>query len=207
MNSQTQTPIEVELKFRVDDQDVLVARLKSLGAVPGATESHRDLYFRHPCRDFVQTREALRIRRVVISRTSSNGHLETESQSRVTYKGPHLPGGIKARHELEWELNPSDPAGSQLEELLIRLGFEPVTTVVKERQSMLLIRDNREVTIALDEVVQVGNYVEVEVLATDESDLQAARELVGRLAAELDLTQPESRSYLSLLLGKVKSPR
>ena len=59
----------------------------------------------------------------------------------MTYKGPNLPGTVKARHELEWALHPSDPAGEQLEELLIRLGFEPVATVVKVRQSMVLLRE------------------------------------------------------------------
>jgi adenylate cyclase, class 2 len=202
VNSPQQSSIEVELKFRVTDQASLANRLSQIGAVMNQQESHRDLYFRHPCRDFVQTREALRIRRVTITRAGSTSLLEPAHESRVTYKGPHLPGGIKARHELEWPLNPSDPDGEQLQELLIRLGFEPVTTVVKQRQSLSLTREGREITVALDEVEQVGSYVEVEVLATGECDVPVARELVGRLAAELNLTEPESRSYLSLLLGK-----
>ncbi len=203
MSNQAPTPIEVELKFLVDDHDELFQRLAQLGAREAVKESHRDLYFRHPCRDFEQTREALRIRRVVIT-DPTRDTIESESQARVTYKGPHLPGGIKARQELEWELNPSDPQGQQFEELLMRLGFEPVTTVVKHRRSLLLTRDGREVTVALDNVDHVGRYVEVEVLAMDEADLPTARDLVGRLAAELGLTQPESRSYLSLLLGKTR---
>jgi len=193
--------IEVELKFLVEDNALLQSRLNSLGAVSQAVEKHRDLYFRHPSRDFAETREALRIRRVVLTRMESNGDTTTEHQSKVTYKGPHLPGGVKARHELEWELQPSDPQGEKLQELLIRLGFEPITTVVKERCPMLLSFRGRDVTVALDDVQNVGSYVEVEVVATGEDEVALSRALVEQVADELGLAKPESRSYLAMLLA------
>jgi adenylate cyclase class 2 len=192
--------IEVELKFLVDDKDSLLAQLESFDALPQPIENHRDLYFRHPSRDFEKTREALRIRRIVVTQNDSHGEIAVESQSRVTYKGPHLPGGIKARHELEWALQPSDPHGENLEELLLRLGFEPITTVSKVRRPMLLLRQGHQLTVALDEVQNVGSYVEVEVIARGEHEVANARALVERVAAELGLMKPESRSYLSLLL-------
>jgi adenylate cyclase class 2 len=49
-------------------------------------EYHEDTYFRHPCRDFAETDEALRIR---IRRF--NGHFEAF----LTYKGPRLTGTQK----------------------------------------------------------------------------------------------------------------
>lgn len=201
MNSKfRQSPIEVELKFRVENPAALWQQLVQMGAVVGPGEAHQDLYFRHPCRDFVQTREALRIRRVTLTRAGSGAQTESEQESRVTYKGPHLPGEIKARQELEWTLNPGDPQGDHLQELLTRLGFEAVTTVVKNRRSVSLAREGREVTVALDEVQQVGSYAEVEVLATGESDVETARQTVSRLANELGLTDHEPRSYLAMLL-------
>lgn len=202
MNLQDKSTIEVELKFRADDMPSLRSRLESLGASPGPVEAHQDLYFRHPCRDFVKTREALRVRRVQVTREVEGGEFETVNETRVTYKGPLLPGGIKARKELEWDLQPSDPDGQHLEELLVSLGFEPVTTVKKIRHSLLLMREGREVTIAMDDVEDVGSYVEIEVIALGESKVALARDTVCKLATELNLVEPETRSYLSLLLAK-----
>lgn len=202
MNLQDKSTIEVELKFRADDLPSLRSRLESLGASPGPVETHQDLYFRHPCRDFVKTREALRVRRVQVTRVDEGGQFETVNETRVTYKGALLPGGIKARKELEWDLQPSDPDGQHLQELLVSLGFEPVTTVKKIRHSLLLMREGREVTIAMDDVEDVGSYVEIEVIALGESEVASSRDTVCKLATELNLVEPESRSYLSLLLAK-----
>jgi adenylate cyclase class 2 len=58
------------------------------------------------------------------------------------------------------------------------------------------------VIVALDQVENVGSYAEIEVLAADENDLQAARDVVSRLAEELGLSTPEPRSYLTLLLSR-----
>ncbi len=193
--------IEVELKFLVEDSALLLVRLDAFGAVPQPIENHQDLYFRHPSRDFSATREALRIRRVKVTRTELNGDANIEYQSRVTYKGPPLSGGIKARHELEWELQPSDPQGENLQELLIRLGFEPVATVVKERRPMLMLVQGREITVAIDDVQSVGNYVEVEAIAAGEADVSAARALVQQVAQDMGLSKPETHSYLSMLLA------
>lgn len=194
--------IEVELKFYVHEPEALRAKLESLRPSATSIESHCDTYFRHPCRDFAATREALRIRRVTTHPNAGESVTELCTEARVTYKGPHLPGLVKARRELEWSLEPSDAGGSNLETLLIHLGFEPVASVKKQRRSSQLIRAGREVTIAFDEVENVGSFVEVEVLAVGEEDVAAAREVVSGLASELGLHSPETRSYLSLLLSR-----
>ena len=55
---------EVEQKFLVDDPEALQNRLIELGASPSPSEQHSDTYYNHPCRDFSETHEALRIRRI-----------------------------------------------------------------------------------------------------------------------------------------------
>ena len=52
---------------------------------------------------------------------------------------------------------------------------------------------------ALDEVDDVGTYVELE-LVVEESERKSATALVGDLAAHLGLTQSERRGYVELLL-------
>ena len=196
--------IEVELKFCVPDVETLIAKLVQLQASDAGAESHCDSYFRHPCRDFAATREALRIRRITRHRSSESidtGGATDEQDTCVTYKGAHLPGNVKARHELEWSVEASDHDGTNLQSLLLCLGFEMVATVKKQRRSRQLHRSGRDVIVALDLVESVGSYAEIEVLAADENDLEAAREVVSGLAEELGLTTPEPRSYLTLLLS------
>lgn len=194
--------IEVELKFCVPDAEALIAKLVNLDACDVEAESHCDTYFRHPCRDFAATREALRIRRITRHRQDELGAMSDEQDTCVTYKGAHLPGNVKARRELEWSLEASDHDGTNLQSLLLCLGFEMVATVKKQRRSRQLRRSGRDVIVALDQVENVGSYAEIEVLAADENDLQAARDVVSRLAEELGLSTPEPRSYLTLLLSR-----
>jgi adenylate cyclase class 2 len=197
--------IEVELKFCVPDVETLAAKLVKLQASEVEAESHCDSYFRHPCRDFAATREALRIRRITRHRPRESidtGGTIDEPDTCVTYKGAHLPGNVKARRELEWSLEASDKDGTNLQSLLLSLGFEMVATVKKQRRSRQLHRSGRDVIVALDLVESVGSYAEIEVLAADENDLEAARKVVSGLAEELGLTTPEPRSYLTLLLSR-----
>ena len=79
--------IEVEQKFRAAHSPELLARLQRLGATIEEPIEQIDQYFAHPVRDFAQTDEALRIRRV--------GDLNF-----VTYKGPKLDSTTKTRREL-----------------------------------------------------------------------------------------------------------
>src|SRR5271157_4632222 len=79
---------EVEVKYRAVDHDHLVQRLVQMGAVAGEAVDHEDTYLNHPARDFAQTGEAFRIRRL-------------GQENRITYKGPRRSGPTKTREEIE----------------------------------------------------------------------------------------------------------
>ncbi len=201
MNPNPESTIEVELKFAVSDHAPLIEELLRLGAIESKVEKHRDTYFRHPCRDFSQTREALRIRRITLEWHVLAAFMIRDEVAHITYKGPHLAGGIKAREELEWSLHPSDSNGGNQQQLLIQLGFEVVATVTKRRRSFALMIEDRELTIACDQVDDVGTYAEVETLTTLQN-VDLARSAISLLANQLGLTNPEPRSYLRLLLSR-----
>jgi adenylate cyclase class 2 len=55
---------EVEQKYRVDDLAAVQERLCALGAAWDDEVQQVDRYFAHPCRNFSETDEALRIRQV-----------------------------------------------------------------------------------------------------------------------------------------------
>lgn len=181
---------EVEQKHRVADVAALLARLAELGAAPGDGIEQIDQYFAHPARDFAQTDEALRIRTV-------------GDASFITYKGPKIDTATKTRRELELPLHPDDADGSQFAAILSALGFTPVASVRKRRRVFHIDRQGQVVEGALDDVDDVGTFIELE-LTAEEARLDAARQIVSRLAEELQLGLSERRSYLELLLQREK---
>ncbi len=56
--------------------------------------------------------------------------------------------------------------------------------------------------VALDTVEGLGAYVEVEAIAESLSQVEAARATVQALASQLELNQPEPRSYLTMRLQR-----
>jgi adenylate cyclase class 2 len=143
-----------------------------------------DQYLNHPCRDFAQTDEAFRIRTV-------------GDASFVTYKGPKLDAATKTRRELEL---PIDGLGSEFLELLSALGFRPAATVEKTRRPFELERSGLRVHGAWDEVLGVGTFVELELMA-DDSQLDETKRIIASLARELELGPSVRQSYLELLLA------
>lgn len=184
---------EVEIKFRRQAADGLEARLAHLGGEPGTEMLQQDTYFAHPVRNFARTDEAFRIRSV-------------GDKNRLTYKGPRIDSQSKTRQEVEVSLAAGAAARRQMTEMLLALGFKIVLTVVKARRHWEIEWEQRSIHVALDTVEDVGEFAELEVLAA-ESDWQAARDSLLRLARDLRLNDFERRSYLELVLAaKGQSP-
>lgn len=211
-------PIEVEQKFFVDDAAALQQQLLAIGAIPLPAERHADTYYQHPAKDFAATREALRIRRVQRAITPSPNQSshdpsppadilvasETAAsrETAVTYKGPYQASGVKARAELEWQLEPSDPDGRQLDQLFRYLGFTPVMTVCKTRRPFQLSSGGRQMTVTIDDADAVGLFAEVETIASDARETESCRQLVAEMADRLGLHRPQPKSYLRMALER-----
>ncbi|MBX3434251.1 MAG: class IV adenylate cyclase [Pirellulales bacterium] len=187
---------EVEQKFRVDDLDAIRARLEQFGATRGETCDQSDSYFRHPVRDFAATDEAFRLRR-----SGASGVL--------TYKGPKLDATTKTRVEHEALLADGAANLATADVMLQALGFAPVAVVAKRRETWSFPGPGGPIEVALDEVVGVGAFVELELAVTEpdarsaESPLDAARTNLAAAATALGLDpgRSERRSYLELLLA------
>jgi adenylate cyclase class 2 len=180
--------LEVEVKYPVADFAPLERRLRERGARPAPPIDEADHYFNAPDRDFAQTDEALRLRRI-------------GPANRVTYKGPRRDPRTKTRTEIEIPLGEGDQVASDFTQLLTQLGYRSVAVVKKRRQIYALDRDGFAIEVCLDEVAEVGRFAELEIQAPEDG-LDAAREVLLCLAGELGLTNMERRSYLELLLGK-----
>jgi len=191
MKKSREASLEVEMKFPVADFAALRGRLRQRGARPaGKRPLHEeDHYFNAPDRDFAQTDEALRLRRI-------------GSANRVTYKGPKCDAQTKTRTEIEVGLEDGDQAAEDYCRLLRSLGYRDVAVVRKKRTILRLKEGGFPVEVCLDEVRDVGRFVELEIVAPA-SKLDSARNVVLRLAGELGLSGSERRSYLQLLLEKL----
>ncbi len=176
-------PLEIEQKFPLVDAEPLVVRLQKMGAEKLDTVQQCDTYYNHPSRDFAVTDEALRIR-------------QTPTGAHVTYKGPKLDAVAKTRREIELPLESPE----SWPELLAALGFGEVATVRKQRKRWNLCRPPFSIEICIDHVDDVGTFSEIEIV-TNEAQQETAQEAIAQLAEQLELKDPESRSYLEMLLA------
>ena len=182
--------LEVEQKFPISDQARLCEQLLSLGCQFHAPLEQADLYFAHPARNFAQTDEALRLRK-------------SGDEACITYKGPKLDATTKTRRELELPIS-GEQGFERYRELLEALGFRSVMEVRKTRTPGTLRWEDVEIEVALDDVVGLGTFIELELLSSPD-DLETAKEKLASLASRLRLQSPQRRGYLDLLLEKQPS--
>lgn len=175
--------IEVELKYRVYNYRGILNRLKDIGAEYVGKEYEVDYYLQHPCRDFKLSDEALRIR------VSDSGYF-------ITYKGPRISDRAKTRYEIESKVNDYN----LFLELFNRLGFEIYAVIRKTRR----IYRYGEIKISLDYVEGLGDFIEVELHARDESHAREVEDTLREFITRLDIDPDKKilKSYLELYLEK-----
>jgi adenylate cyclase class 2 len=185
--------LEIEAKFWVHDPRQLAGNLEKSGWKRTTTEPlmEEDLYFQGVGRDFSATGEALRLR-------IQDGKL------RYTYKGRPEGGDglVKIRREIELDLTSTEV--SEAHDFLVELGFEPIATVRKARREFTHQDIWPNVSLLLDDVEDLGCFVEIEVLA-EENGREAACGAINAIALDLGLSLREKRSYLRILLEKMCS--
>ncbi len=179
--------LEIEMKFAVADFAAVRACLQSWQAQAQEPIDEADHYFNAPDRDFAGTGEAFRMRRI-------------GARNFLTYKGSRLPGLAKTRPEIEVAIGEGDATAETMIRLLSHLGYRPVAVVRKNRSIYRLARQGFALEVCLDDVVGLGTFVEVEIIAPPEQRGEAEA-LLSRTAAELGLDRLEQRSYLSMILA------
>lgn len=180
--------LEIEMKFSVTDFEPVRKALEAWQARPEPAIDEADHYFNAPDRDFARTDEAFRLRRI-------------GARNLITYKGPKQPGPAKTRTEIEVPLEEGNAAADGFCQLLQKLGYRPSAIVRKRRTIWHFQREGFDLQACLDEVQEVGRFVEIEIVAPPEQRA-AAEQLLQRIAGELGLRQSERRSYLEMLLAR-----
>lgn len=173
--------IEVEVKVRADHSKIRPI-LFEMGASKIGVEEQSDIYFAAPYRNFAKTDEALRIR-------SLGG------QAVLTYKGPKLDKVSKTRVEIE---TPVD--GTAAAKIFHALGFMEAGAVRKRRE----IFRAGEITVCLDTVEGLGEFLEVELDIADNENLISSRAQLFKFLSHFGLNENDSirTSYLEMVLEK-----
>ncbi|TFH07588.1 MAG: class IV adenylate cyclase [Candidatus Thorarchaeota archaeon] len=186
-------PYEVEVKLPLDDKDAMKENILQLGGIEKNSEMQTDMYFDHPCRSFSKTDESIRVRhrtRTGGLSLSETGHAPVE----LTYKGPKIDKTTKTRLEVTVDLDDSD----SMVQILQNTGFKHVVTILKHRE----FYDIDGITASLDVVTDVGNYIELELMAYGKDGMKVARDRILKLVDALGLDENEMvrESYLELFL-------
>ena len=173
--------LEIELKVRVSDLASIREKLCDLHAVQTDRTHEHDVYYNAPHRDFGSTDEALRVR-------------YSDDRIIVTYKGAKIPGfDFKAREEVNVRIED----GHGFEIILDRLGFRKTAIVDKMREYYRY----EEASVALDEVKDLGFFVEIELTGDETSS--AAKERINAIARKIGVEgEAILSSYLEMLLAK-----
>jgi adenylate cyclase class 2 len=180
---------EIEIKVRYDrsEREKIVSHCAEQGFLDCGTQRETDRYFTPAHKNILAQDEALRLR-----------HLEPAGDGdawRVTYKGRNESEALHSRKEIET----SAGDGAALLEILERLDFQTVATVEKNRHSF----SKDGVTICIDEVTGLGDFLEIEILAEEGEAAQArAEESVMDVLTAIGLSDYiiEKKNYLVLIL-------
>ena len=188
---------EVEIKFRVGNVSELEDKLQQFGGAGfGESVTELDRFFQHPCRNFAQTDECLRLRK----RVFSDGTFEHS----LTYKGPKVDASTKTRKEIEIPVTEPE----RWESLLTALGFYQAASIHKLRRRQKLTVNNRHVDVVLDVLPALPesgrNFVEMETMATEE-EIDECRNTILGISDRLGLSNPIQDSYLALVSAETSS--
>ncbi|MBU1130950.1 class IV adenylate cyclase [Patescibacteria group bacterium] len=166
---------EVEIKLRINDDEVenIIKILYDYGAVFKEEICEHDIYFTAPHRDFIATKECLRIR-------ERNGQLE------LTYKGPSTDEMLTKeqywKSEIDILINTSI---DKMEYLLELLDFKKVADFRKIRKKFLFDKK----TITLDKIENLGYFLEIEEIVNSTWERESAIEENIAFAKKFGLTE------------------
>jgi len=180
--------IEVEVKLKIDNPESLRSKLLSNGYKEFKKVLETDLYFNGNDHDFRKSDEALRIRK-----TQRIDCDVEESKVSLTYKGPKLDKVSMSRTETELGIENFESMAL----ILTSLGYKPVKPVVKTRTYFI----SDYVVAMLDNVELLGDYLELEVMAEEESDREEALELIKSQLETFGYSMSDTTrtSYLSMI--------
>ncbi len=182
--------LEVELKVKVIDHEKLLSFLKNESFEIKEIDIE-DIYFEHPCRDLVKNEEEIRVRLDKINNVIY-----------LTYKSPLKKGNRMFREELEIKVD-----NLELVDLLKKLGFQEKLRKIKKgwcaRKKEFKLDLVKVKGILNDVTVDLGYFLEIEILVSETSSADRARDKILDLVSKIPYVGSiESKFYTELIFEK-----
>lgn len=186
--------IEVEVKLKIDSAESIEKKLIELGFKKGQTLQEIDYYYNGVDRDFRASGEALRLRLVEsLDGSAVVADRPGEPLIQMTYKGPKLDNVSMSRVEHQVNIDNFETMLS----ILSSLGYKPVEPVIKLRRELF----REEICACVDTVDGLGDYLELEIMADEESQRENALDKISVVLKQLgySISDTTTTSYLSML--------
>ncbi len=170
---------EVEIKLRVENPKAIEKKLIKMGCVLSASMRQHDTNYTRggSTEEWEESKEGHVIIRIRRTDTGAEFNLKQQRSSESD--------------NLEYETKVEDPEA--LHNILVTLGYTPEIQVKKIRRKGKI----GEYEICLDQVEELGDFMEIEKLTDDNADPNMVRKELFRIIEPLGLTQEdeEKRGY------------
>ncbi len=172
--------LEIEIKASIANREEIKRKLEQKGAQFKTKKYQHDILLDPPTADFSKTDQVLRIR-------NTNGNWKLD------YKSPRMDNETRARKEFSLTIED----GKQLKEIFAFMNFKIVGEIEKTRETYTL----QHITIDLDSVTHLGDFIELEILG-EEQNLEKHKKEIFQLLEELEIKEIIQKDYLELLWEK-----
>ena len=177
---------EIEVKFPLKNQQAVAAFLNQHAQQIASDKSQKDTYFTPPHKDFLAVDypyEWLRLRKTEKDTILNYKHFYPENVKTIDYCD-----------EFETLVD-----HTVIHNIFNQLQFKELVTVEKTRSTWMF----KDVEIAIDEVNELGSFIELEI-TTHFDDLKEAKNYLYALVQEIgaDIGEEDYRGYPFLLLEK-----
>ncbi|MEK6858358.1 MAG: class IV adenylate cyclase [Nanoarchaeota archaeon] len=175
--------MEIEIKATFEDKQKVKAELKKLGAKEEKQKHQIDEYYNHPQRDTRKTKEYIRLR-----------YKPNENTGVFAYH-VNIADGVTKEYET---------AVDNLEvfkQILNGLNFPLLGVIDKKRETFKL----GEFSITLDEVKDIGNFIEIETDG-EESQIAEKKEALAQMLEKMGISRDKIRNDVwlcDIATGKV----
>lgn len=179
--------IEIEYKLPVSNLISVENKIKEIGFAFSEEIQEIDKYFDNSTGSIKANDSALRIRKTI------NVHTNV-CDTVITFKGPKLDGYSVTRPEYETTVSDAETA----EKILNSLGYFCVAPYVNKLRKTYT---NENITACLDFVEDLGDYLELEILVSDDNLREESQLKIENTLNKLGYTISDTitTSYLSAL--------
>lgn len=177
---------EVEIKVKIDDINTCISTFLDKGFVREAYVEEKDTYYTSDFYDFKEKDEALRVR-------ESKDLISGKITSSLTYKGQKLDDVSMSRNEIETFVENISVVKTVFEQIGLR-SVHPV-----EKIRIELKKGN--VTACIDDVKDLGAFLELEILVKNENMREAALKDIEETLKSIGLNMNATirKSYLCMI--------